>query len=81
LCVEMPIHQAKSQVTRAEAHIKQLQSNYANVSKTKVDLTTTFDTFKTAVNVKDANAKVDLALANTRGKVAHDQLVLFSWFK
>ena len=26
LCVEMPIHQAQSQVTRAEEHIKQLKT-------------------------------------------------------
>ena len=33
LCVEMPIHQAQNQVSRAEEHLAQLQKRYPNVSK------------------------------------------------
>jgi len=43
LCLEMPIHQAKKQVTRAENHISWLQANFKNVSKTEVNLTPVFD--------------------------------------
>ena len=43
LCLEMPIHQAENQVSRALNHIKWLQSNFKNVSMTRVDLTPVFD--------------------------------------
>ena len=32
LCLEMPIYQAKSQVSRAEEHIDQLKKRYGNVN-------------------------------------------------
>lgn len=32
LCIEMPIHQAQSHVTRAQEHIKQLKERFDNVS-------------------------------------------------
>ena len=37
LCVEMPIHQAESQVNRAEEHIKQLKETFSNVSEVRVE--------------------------------------------
>ncbi|MCB0467274.1 MAG: NAD(+) synthase, partial [Aequorivita sp.] len=43
LCVEMPIHQAASQVSRALNHIAWLQNNYSNVSMVQVNLTPVFD--------------------------------------
>ena len=69
LCVEMPIHQAESQVTRAENHIKQLQDKFENVSKVRTDLTETFETFKKIVPIVDDEAKVNLSLANTRARL------------
>ena len=74
LCVEMPIHQAESQVSRAEEHIKQLKERFTNVSDVRVDLTTTFETFKTAVPTIDNKAKVDLSLANTRARLRMSSL-------
>src|SRR5690554_8053946 len=38
LCVEMPIHQAESQVSRAKEHIDFLKQNHKNVSSTQVEL-------------------------------------------
>lgn len=35
LCVEMPIHQAESQVSRAEEHILQLKKRFENVSEVR----------------------------------------------
>ena len=32
LCIEMPIHQAVSHVTRAQEHISQLKNRFSNVS-------------------------------------------------
>lgn len=69
LCVEMPIHQAESQVSRAEEHIKQLKERFSNVSETRVDLTATFEQFKDEVPSIDNKAKVDLSLANTRARI------------
>lgn len=69
LCVEMPIHQAESQVTRAQEHIKQLKDRFKNVSDVKVDLTNTFETFKSAAPNTNDKAKVDLSLANTRARL------------
>ncbi len=69
LCVEMPIHQAASQVSRAEEHIKQLKNNFENVSEVRVDLTATFENFKSEVPVVKDTAKVDLSLANTRARL------------
>jgi NAD+ synthase len=69
LCVEMPIHQAQSQVTRAEEHIAQLKKRFKNVSSLRVDLTTTFDGFKNVVPTVEDAAKVDVSLANTRARL------------
>ena len=69
LCVEMPIHQAPSQVTRAQEHITQLKNNFSNVSDVKVDLTSTFEDFKNALPTTSPSAKVDLSLANTRARL------------
>lgn len=69
LCVEMPIHQAESQVSRAKEHIAQLKDKFENVSETKVNLTSTFEDFKNEVPTIEDQAKVDLSLANTRARL------------
>ena len=78
LCVEMPIHQAMSQVTRAREHIAQLEARFDNVSHTEVDLTNVFETFKTQTpEVKD-NTLLDLSLANTRARLRMTTLYYFA---
>lgn len=69
LCVEMPIHQAKSQVNRGVEHISYLKENFINVTSTKVDLTSTFEDFIKVVHTKEKSAQVDLSLANTRARL------------
>ena len=69
LCVELPIHQAENQVTRAQEHISQLKNKFDNVSDVKVDLTSTFEDFKNVVPNAEPSAKVDLSLANTRARL------------
>jgi len=69
LCVEMPIHQAKSHVSRGQEHIAQLKERYPNVSDIKVDLTPVFEEFKTEVSLDGKQATVDMALANTRARL------------
>lgn len=69
LCIEMPIHQAASHVTRAQEHIAQLKKRFPNVKDTKVDLTPVFEEFKTEVSLEGKQATVDMALANTRARL------------
>ena len=69
LCIEMPIHQAASHVTRAQEHIAQLKKRFGNVEETRVDLTPVFEEFKTEVSLEGKQATVDMALANTRARL------------
>ena len=69
LCIEMPIHQAPSHVTRAQEHIAQLKKRFPNVKDTVVDLTPVFEEFKTEVSLEGKQATVDMALANTRARL------------
>ena len=69
LCLEMPIHQAASHVSRAQEHITQLKARFDNVSDARVDLTPVFEEFKTEVSLDGAQATVDMALANTRARL------------
>ena len=69
LCVEMPIHQAESHVSRAHEHIAQLKKRFNNVKEARVDLTPVFEEFKTEVSLEGSQTVVDMALANTRARL------------
>jgi NAD+ synthase len=69
LCIEMPIHQAASHVSRAQEHITQLEKRFPNVRSTQTDLTPVFEEFKTEVSLDGDQAIVDMALANTRARL------------
>jgi NAD+ synthase len=78
LCVEMPIHQAESQVSRGREHIEQLKTRFSNVSNTIADLTTTFDVFKNEMPVDVSADKVNLTLANTRARLRMTTLYYYA---
>jgi len=78
LCVEMPIHQAPSQVSRGKEHIEFLQKKYSNVSSVEVDLTPVFETFKSQVPEVEVNPLMDLSLANTRARLRMTTLYYFA---
>ncbi len=78
LCVELPIHQAKSQVSRANEHIKQLRERFSNVDEVEVDLTSTFEDFIKVVPQIEPSATVDMALANTRARLRMTTLYYFA---
>lgn len=78
LCVEMPIHQAQSHVTRGREHIKQLKNRFPNVSSIEADLSTVFDTFKNVVPEIEDTAKLHLSLANTRARLRMTTLYYFA---
>ena len=69
LCIEMPIHQAPSHVSRAQEHIIQLKSRFTNVKDTLINLTPVFEEFKTEISLDGKQATVDMALANTRARL------------
>jgi NAD+ synthase len=78
LCVEMPIHQATSHVTRGREHIEQLKKRFPNVSSVEANLTSVFDTFITTVPNNVDVGKVNLALANTRARLRMTTLYYFA---
>jgi NAD+ synthase len=78
LCIEMPIHQAPSHVSRAKEHIEQLKSRFPNVTNIFADLTSVFETFKTEVPSTNDEAKVNLSLANTRSRLRMTTLYYFA---
>jgi len=78
LCVEMPIHQAESHVTRAQEHIAQLKSKHDNVNNTRTDLTPVFEEFKTEVFFDGDQATIDMALANTRARLRMTTLYYYA---
>lgn len=78
LCVEMPIHQAENQVNRGKQHIEQLKNRFKKVSSVEVNLTNTFEEFKSVVPVIDNEATVNMSLANTRARLRMSTLYYFA---
>ena len=78
LCIEMPIHQAESQVSRAEEHIKQLKNRFSNVSEARVNLTSTFEDFQNVLPEAEISTKLDVSLANTRARLRMTTLYYFA---
>ncbi|MEN8185904.1 MAG: NAD(+) synthase [Bacteroidota bacterium] len=78
LCVEMPIHQAEIQINRGKEHIIQLEERFENVSSEEVELTSVFESFKSAVPKTKSSPKVDLSLANTRARIRMTTLYYFA---
>lgn len=78
LCVEIPIHQAQDQVTRAQEHISGLKKKFANVTDVQVDLTRTFDTFSQTVPDAGESPNLHLSLANVRARLRMTTLYYFA---
>lgn len=64
----MPIHQAESQVTRAQEHIAKLKANFPNVSEARLDLTPIFDSFVGALPEVTDEARHNHSLVNARAR-------------
>ena len=78
LCLEMPIHQSKNQVTRAANHIFWLKQQYPNVRSEWIDLTPVFDELIEAFpDVEDEEDRL-MSLANTRARVRMTSLYYFA---
>ena len=78
LCLEMPIHQAPSQVSRALNHIEWLKNNFRNVSMERVDLTPVFDTLVATFPPVENEEERFMSLANTRARLRMTSLYYFA---
>lgn len=81
ICLEMPIHQAPSQVNRALNHVAWLQKSYTNVSMTQVNLTPVFDSLIAALPKVDNEEDRFMSLANTRARLRMTSLYYFAALK
>lgn len=81
LCLEMPIHQAQNQVSRASGHIEWLMKNNGKVLRQLVDLTPVFDTLVNSFpEVEDEQSRF-MPLANTRARIRMTSLYYFAALK
>jgi NAD+ synthase len=78
LCVEMPIHQASSQVSRAVNHIAWLKENFVKVEKIEVNLTPVFDSLIAALPKVEKEEERFMSLANTRARLRMTTLYYFA---
>lgn len=78
LVLDMPIHQAADQVTRAKDHMQWLKDKYPNVQDGSVNLTKTFDAFVQAVEVDKNDPEWELSLANSRARLRMTTLYYFA---
>jgi NAD+ synthase len=67
LFVNMPIHQVVKQYDLGNEHIANLKSRFQNVRALEVNLTDTFETFRSAV--PNETAQHGLSMANTRSRL------------
>ena len=78
LCLEMPIHQASSQVSRAQNHIDWLKVNFDKVSMKQVELTPVFDSLVAAFPPVANEEERFMSLANTRARLRMTSLYYFA---
>jgi NAD+ synthase len=78
LCLEMPIHQGKSQVSRAANHIFWLKQHYPNVRSEWVNMTAVFDSLIQVLPDSSDNETRMLSLANTRARLRMTCLYYFA---
>ena len=78
LCLELPIHQAANQVSRARNHINWLKEHYSNVSDHWVNLTPVFDALVYAFPPVSSEEERFMSLANTRARLRMTSLYYFA---
>ena len=78
LCLEMPIHQAESQVSRAANHIAWLKDHFPAVRSEWINLTPVFDSLIDVMPAVDNEEKRHMSLANTRARLRMTSLYYFA---
>ena len=81
LCLEMPIHQAAKQSSRAAKHIDWLQANFQNVKRQPIELTSVFDSLVAALPKVENEEDRFMSLANTRARLRMTSLYYFAALK
>lgn len=76
LCVELPIHQAPSQVSRAAKHIEWLTERYPNVERASADLTAPYENLLEVL--PRGGTAYELTTANTRARLRMTTLYFFA---
>jgi len=77
ICLEMPIHQNKKQISNSSIQISWLKSNFSNVESSEVNLSDVLDKFIDVIP-DTSNELRNLALANTRARLRMLTLYYFS---
>ncbi|WP_373518820.1 NAD(+) synthase [Pricia sp.] len=78
LVLEMPIHQAESQVSRASRHIEWLQETFDNLKRVSIDLTPVFNSLVNALPPVENEEERFMSLANTRARLRMTTLYYFA---
>ena len=78
ICLEMPIYQAKNQVSRALNHIDFLKQNYSRIEMQSIELTGVFQSLLKAFPGVDDEDSRFLTLANTRSRLRMLTLYYFA---
>lgn len=78
LVLEMPIHQAESQVNRASKHTEWLQENFDKVKRLPIELTPVFDSLVNALPTVANEEDRFMSLANTRARLRMTTLYYFA---
>ncbi len=78
LCIEMPIYQDASQVSRAQNHIAFLKNNYANVSSLETELTGVYDAFLATIPKAEEDERKAMSLVNTRARLRMTTLYYYA---
>ena len=78
LCLEMPIHQAENQITRAYNHIGWLQKNFKKIALQQVNLTPVFDCLIAVFPKAENEEQLLMSLANTRARLRMTTLYYFA---
>ena len=77
-CLEMPIHQAENQVSRALRHIDWLKENFDDVELQQVNLTPVFDSLLESLPKVENEEERFMSLANTRARLRMTSLYYFA---
>lgn len=78
IALEMPIHQEKGQINRAQEQLQWLEKNFNNVKTMRVSLSEVFDAFKDTIPTADNIQQQNLSLANTRARFRMATLYYFA---
>ncbi|MCD8186433.1 MAG: NAD(+) synthase [Rikenellaceae bacterium] len=69
VCVSMPIHQAETQVHRAQEHLDWLKERFREVETMEIDLTDSYERLIGGLPVTGLQERQGLTLANTRSRL------------